>query len=70
MKIKRLNALLLFSSIMVYLEWSNRYCFAIQAEAEVLCRLLHATKSVMPPLTLLPIIGHLFLFFTCLLPAS
>lgn len=64
MKSKVLNALLLFSSLMVYMAWGDRHCFTIQAEAEVLNSLLHEPKSVLHPLTLLPMLGQLLLIIT------
>ena len=64
MKSKILNGLLLFSSLMVYMEWSNQHRIMFQAEAEVLHALLFAPKSVLHPLTLLPLLGQLLLIFT------
>ena len=48
-----------------YLEWSgNNHIFLYEAEAEILSKLFINPISVFHPLTILPIIGQLFLLIT------
>lgn len=50
-----------------YLEWSgNNHIFLYEAEAEILSKLFINPISVFHPLTILPIIGQLFLVISLL----
>jgi hypothetical protein len=65
MKYKVLNFLIILTSMFGYLEWSgNNHIFLYEAEAEILSKLFINPISVFHPLTILPIIGQLFLLIT------
>lgn len=65
MKRKLLNALLILTSLLGYLEWGNdRSAFLFQAEWEVLSRFLEDPLSVLHPLTVLPLFGQVVLLAT------
>jgi len=65
MKAKILNALLIFTSLFGYLEWSgDSKSFLFQAEAEIFSKVLQDPVSVLHPFTVLPFIGQLLLIIT------
>ena len=65
MKPKILNALLIVTSLLGYLEWSgDSYTFLFQAEAEILYKLFTNPSSVVHPFILLPLIGQILLLIT------
>jgi hypothetical protein len=65
MKHKILNFLIIFTSLFGYLEWSgNNHIFLYKAEGEILSKLFINPISVFHPLTILPMIGQLFLLIT------
>lgn len=65
MKPKILNALLIVTSLLGYLEWSgDSYTFLFQAEAEILHKLFTNPSSVVHPFILLPLIGQILLLIT------
>lgn len=65
MKGKILNALLIVTSLLGYLEWSgNSSSFLFQAEAEIFSKLFTDPVSVLHPFTVIPFIGQLLLVFT------
>jgi hypothetical protein len=67
MKAKILNGLLIVTSLFGYLEWGgNNHIFLIQAEVEIITKLITAPKSVMHPFVLLPLIGQVLLTITLL----
>ena len=62
MKPKILNALLIVTSLLGYLEWSgDSHTFLFQAEAEILHKLFTNPSSVVHPFILLPLIGQILL---------
>lgn len=65
MKKKILNAALILTSLIGYLEWgAGNHSFLFQAEGEVLSKLFTDPMSVLHPLTLLPLFGQIILFLT------
>lgn len=65
MKPKILNALLVVTSLLGYLEWSgDSHTFLFQAEAEILHKLFTNPSSVVHPFILLPLIGQILLLIT------
>ncbi|MFZ1457935.1 MAG: hypothetical protein WAT46_17960 [Saprospiraceae bacterium] len=65
MKPKILNALLIVTSLLGYLEWSgDSHTFLFQAEAEILYKLFTNPSSVVHPFILLPLIGQILLLIT------
>ncbi len=65
MKSKILNSLLIFTSLLGYLEWSgDSHTFLFQAEAEIIYKLITAPASVIHPFILLPLLGHILLVIT------
>ncbi|MBK7637650.1 MAG: hypothetical protein WAT22_14200 [Saprospiraceae bacterium] len=65
MKPKILNALLIVTSLLGYLEWSgDSHTFLFQAEAEILHKLFTNPSSVVHPFILLPLIGQILLLIT------
>lgn len=65
MKSKVINLLLILTSFIGYLEWSGKnHLFLIQAEGEIISKLLVDPISVLHPFTLLPMIGQLLLLIT------
>jgi hypothetical protein len=65
MKSKILNLLLVFSSLLGYLEWgTDNHSFLFQAESEIISKLFSDPGSAIHPLTILPLIGQLLLLFT------
>ena len=65
MKPKILNALLIVTSLLGYLEWSgDSHTFLFQAEAEILYKLFTNASSVVHPFILLPLIGQILLLIT------
>lgn len=67
MKGKILNALLILTSLIGYLEWSgDSSSFLFQAEAEIFSKLFSDPQSVLHPFTVIPFIGQLVLAVTLL----
>lgn len=65
MKPKILNFLLVFTSLLGYLEWGkNNKQFLFQAESEILSKLFNDPTSVIHPLTILPLAGQILLLIT------
>lgn len=65
MKSKVLNFLLIFTSLLGYLEWrGNNHSFLFQMEGEILSKLFVDPISVLHPLILLPMIGQVILIVT------
>ena len=65
MKPKILNALLVLTSLLGYLEWGkDNKQFLFQAEVEIVSKLFTDPTSVIHPLTLLPLAGQLLLLIT------
>jgi hypothetical protein len=64
MKSKILNFLLILTSLLGYLEWSNQHTFLFQAEWVVLSKLLTDPMAALHPLTVLPLVGQMLLIFT------
>lgn len=65
MKSKFLNILLIFTSLLGYLEWSgNSHSFLFQAEGEIISKLIDDPISVLHPFTLLPMTGQVILIIT------
>lgn len=65
MKQKILNAILIMTSLMGYLEWgTDSRTFLFQAEWEVLMKLFSDPLSTAHPLTTIPLIGQLILLAT------
>jgi len=64
-KRKFLNAALIFTSLIGYLEWgAGNHSFLFQAEGEVLSKLFTDPMSVLHPFTLLPLFGQIILFLS------
>lgn len=64
-KAKILNALLILTSLVGYLEWgADNRSFLFQAEGEIFVKLLNDPESVMHPFTLLPLSGQILLLIT------
>lgn len=65
MKSRILNALLILTSLIGYLEWgSGNHTFLFQAEAELFRKLFSDPLSALHPLTVLPLVGQVILVFT------
>lgn len=65
MKSKILNILLILTSLFGYLEWTKiGYAFLFQAEAEIFHRLFTHSREALHPVTIIPFVGHVLLFFT------
>lgn len=65
LKSKMLNALLILTSLVGYLEWGgNNHMFLFQAEVDIFNKLFIEPKAVIHPLIILPLLGQLFLLFT------
>lgn len=65
MKSKLLNALLILTSLLGYLEWGgDNHAFLFQAEYEILTKLCTNPTSVMHPFTILPLVGQIILLIT------
>lgn len=65
MKRRILNACLIVTSLLGYLEWgTENQMFLFQGEGEVLSRLVTDPLSVAHPFTLLPLFGQIILFIT------
>jgi len=64
-KSKILNALLILSSLLGFLEWGgNNNQFLFEAEAEILSKLINNPSSIIHPFILLPLLSQLFLLST------
>lgn len=64
-KIKILNALLIVTSLIGYLEWgTDNHSFLFQGEYEVLTNLFTHPESAAHPFTLFPLFGQILLFIT------
>lgn len=62
---KRMNVLLILTSLAGYLEWGGgNHIFLFRAEAEVLSKLFTDPVSVVHPLTILPMAAQLLLLIT------
>ena len=67
MKQKIINLLLIFSSLLGYLEWGgNNHLFLMQAEGELLRKMCSNPISVIHPFTLMPFSGQIILAITLL----
>ena len=64
MKSKILNLVLILTSLIGYLEWGDNQMFLAEMEVDVLSKLIKDPMSVLHPLTILPLIGQLFLLIT------
>lgn len=65
MKSKILNISLVFTSLAGYLEWGkDNHLFLIQAEMEIISKLISDPLSVVHPFILLPFAGQLILLIT------
>ena len=65
MKPKILNALLILTSLVGYLEWGQGYhSFLFEAEWEVLAKLFTNPAEAAHPFTLIPLAGQVLLVFT------
>lgn len=65
MNAKILNALLIVSSLLGYLEWGNaNSSFLFEAEWEVVKGLIANPGSVAHPFTIIPLVGQLLLFIS------
>lgn len=65
MKSKILNALLILSSLVGYLEWGkDNKLFLFQAEAGIISKLIDNPLSVLHPFTVLPFVGQILLLIT------
>lgn len=65
MKSKILNILLIFTSLLGYLEWGgNSHSFLFQVEGEIFLKLFSDPVSVIHPFTVLPMIGQVVLMTT------
>lgn len=65
MKLKLLNALLVLTSLLGYLQWGqNEHLFLFQAEMEIFKKFLSDPISVLHPFILLPFAGQLLLIIT------
>jgi hypothetical protein len=65
MKKKLLNAALIITSLMGYLEWgTEQHMFLFEGEWDILSKLFTEPLSVLHPFTLLPLIGQLLLVIT------
>ena len=65
MKAKLLNALLIISSFVGYLEWgTDNSMFLVQGEWDVIYKLLTSPTEVLHPFTILPLLGQILLLVT------
>lgn len=65
LKSKILNALLILTSLVGYLEWGgNNKILLFQAEIDIFNKLFIEPKAVIHPLIILPVLGQLFLLVT------
>ncbi len=65
MKQRILNFALIVTSVMAYLEWGQgNSTFLLLAEVEIVKRLFTNAASAAHPLTIVPLLGQLLLFFT------
>ena len=65
MKAKILNALLIITSLLGYLEWGGgNNILLFQGEADIILKLFTNPKSVAHPFILMPLLGQLLLLFT------
>lgn len=65
MKSKILNALLLISSLLGFLEWGgNNKMFLFQMEAEIFSKMIKDPLSIIHPFIILPILGQALLLIT------
>lgn len=65
MKSKIYNFLLILSSLIGYLEWGKtNHSFLYQVEIEMLSKLMTDPRSIIHPLTILPLIGQILLLAT------
>ena len=59
------NLSVVFTSLFGYLEWGGGYrSFLVQAEWEVIVKLVHDPISAAHPLTIIPLLGQLLLIIT------
>jgi hypothetical protein len=66
-KSKILNALLILTSLMGYLEWGkDNRVFLFQAEGQILLRMINEPVAVAHPFTILPMLGQFILLITLL----
>ncbi|HNP49665.1 MAG TPA: hypothetical protein PKK99_01830 [Bacteroidia bacterium] len=64
-KLKLLNAALIFTSLIGYLEWGrDTHMFLFQIESEILSKLFTDPVSVFHPFVLLPLFGQIILLIT------
>lgn len=64
-KHKFLNALLILTSLIGYLEWGgNNQCYLFQAEIDIITKIFTDPKSMLHPLTILPLVGQILLAVT------
>lgn len=65
MKAKILNALLIVTSLLGYLEWGGgNNILLFQGEADIILKLFTNPKSVAHPFILMPLLGQLLLLLT------
>lgn len=65
MKLKLINAGLILTSLLGYLEWGgNHSAFLFSAEAEVISKLIHNPSGAIHPFTVLPLLGQIILIIT------
>lgn len=65
MKSKIYNVLLIATSLLGYLEWGGgNHIFLLEAEAEIITKLLAGSMSAVHPFTLLPLLGQILLLIT------
>jgi hypothetical protein len=65
MKSKIYNSLLILFSLIGYLEWGKtNHSFLYQVEIEMLSKLMTDPRSIIHPLTILPLIGQILLLAT------
>lgn len=65
MKLKLYIVLIIITSLLVYLEWGyHNNSFLFQAEKEVVINLITKPLDVIHPLTVLPLLGQIFLIIT------
>lgn len=65
MKHKMLNAALILTSVIAYIEWGlDSSAFLLQVEVDMLKKLFTDPASVIHPFTVIPLAGQLMLLFT------
>lgn len=65
MKSKILNSLLILTSLLGYLEWGeNSHSFLFEVEFIVFSKIFTNPSSIIHPLTILPLVGQIFLLIT------